>query len=220
MKPYILTILLAAYSSSLFAQKNQLDMLQSIPKTYFAQKISKPIIIDGKDDDDSWETAPWSDFFEDIEGSRKPQPTYPTRMKMLWDEQNLYIYARLEEPHVWGDITTHDAIIYHNNDFEVFIKPFEHLSTYYEIEVNTLNTIMDLAMPKPYKMRGEAMMHWDTKNLQSAVYVEGTNNDPSDIDKYWSIEMAIPFKSLVNFGNKTSPQIDQFWRINFSRVQW
>src|SRR5690606_24812614 len=122
--------------------------------------------------------------------------------------------------HIWGNLTEHDAIIYHNNDFEVFLKPSQQQSLYYEIEVNTLNTVMDLMMAKPYRLGGEAIMHWDVKNLKSAVHIGGTLNDTNDTDQYWSVEMAIPFKSLSTFGKKSTTSPNDFWRINFSRVQW
>jgi len=139
---------------------------------------------------------------------------------MLWDEEHLYIYAKMEEPHVWGRLTQRDTIIYYDNDFEIFIKPFEQQSFYYEIEVNPLNTILDLMMPKPYRFGGDALMHWDVKKLKSAIHVEGTLNNSNDRDQYWAVEMAIPFKSLTTFSRKAIPRINDYWRINFSRVQW
>ena len=42
---------------------------------------------------------------------------------MLRDDNYLYIAAEMEEPHLWGELTAHDSVIYHENDFEVFIDP-------------------------------------------------------------------------------------------------
>jgi len=194
--------------------------MQSYPKLYSVQKTNLPICIDGKDSDIAWQTIPFHKDFIDIEGNESKKVLYETQIKMLWDDQYLYIYAKLDEPHIWGNLTQHDAIIYHNNDFEVFIKPYENQSTYFEIEVNSLNTILDLLMSKPYRFGGEAKLHWDLKGLKSAVHIEGTNNNPSDTDQYWSVEMAIPFASLQNFGREITPKVGEHWRINFSRVQW
>ncbi len=194
--------------------------MQYRPTIYSAQKTNSPIHIDGKDDEKAWKTATTSSEFDDIEGHHKKAPHYETHFKMLWDDQNLYIYARLNEPHIWGNLKQHDAIIYHNNDFEIFIKPYENSPIYYEIEINTLNTILDLMMNKPYRFGGEAKLHWDIKGLQSAVHIQGTNNNPSDTDQYWAVEMAIPFSALQSFGRKPKPDIGDSWRLNFSRVQW
>lgn len=197
----------------------QIQNLQSKPALYAAQKINTSIHIDGKMDL-IWDTAPWSSAFVDIEGTHKSTPQYQTQFKMLWDENNLYIYARLEEPHVWGTLKQRDAIIYHDNDFEIFLKPKLSSPSYYEIEINALNTLMDLMMPKPYRFGGQALMHWDTKNIASAIHVEGTINNVNDIDTYWAVEMAIPFASLGNFGSNPTPKLNSYWRVNFSRVQW
>lgn len=200
--------------------KEDLQRMQIAPQLYAAQKTTLPIVIDGKDDDKAWQYARTIDELIDIRGADYATPKYNTQIKMLWDTTNLYLYARLEEPHIWGTLTQHDAIIYHNNDFEVFIKPYENQSTYYEIEVNTLNTILDLMMNKPYRFGGEANLNWDVKGLQSAVFINGTNNNPNDKDQYWSVEMAIPFTALQSFGRKATPTAGDYWRLNFSRVQW
>ncbi|GGH13985.1 hypothetical protein FAZ19_07895 [Sphingobacterium alkalisoli] len=199
---------------------DEIATMQSLPLKYQVFKTDERISIDGKADEVVWKKAPWTSDFMDIEGAHQLKPMYKTATKMLWDNEFLYIYAELEDPHIWGDITTHDAIIYHNNDFEIFIKPFEQHPFYYEIEINPLNTVMDLMMPKPYRFGGEAIMSWDVKNLKSAVHIEGTLNNPSDKDSYWSVEIAIPFTSLNTFGRPTTPKVNSLWRINFSRVQW
>ena len=62
-----------------------------------------PLSIDGRLTDPAWSAAPWTDDFVDIEGDLKPAPRYRTRVKMLWDDEYLYIGAELEEPHVWAN---------------------------------------------------------------------------------------------------------------------
>src|SRR5262249_46775203 len=54
------------------------------PKGYVCYRATKPIIIDGKLDDEAWAAAPWSDDFVDIEEDKKPNPRFRTRVKMLW----------------------------------------------------------------------------------------------------------------------------------------
>lgn len=63
----------------------------------------------------------------------QPAPRLGTRVKMLWDESALYIAAWLEEPAPWANLTLHDSIIYHDNDFEVFIDPDGDNHMYYEV---------------------------------------------------------------------------------------
>ena len=49
-----------------------------------------------------------------------------------------YVAAEMEEPHVWGTLTQHDAVIFQDNDFEVFIDPDGDNHEYYEFEINAL----------------------------------------------------------------------------------
>lgn len=190
------------------------------PKHYIICKTSKELVIDGLADESAWQQAKFSDKFIDIEGIK--QPKYYTRMKMLWDDQYLYVYAELQEPHIWADIEKRDAIIYYNNDFEVFIDPSSSAQNYGEIEINALNTVWDLYLNKAYRVGGSANFNWNLDKLQSAVKIYGSINNPNDIDSLWTVEMAIPMKPLLRLKNKprTIPKEGEQWRMNFSRVEW
>lgn len=197
-----------------------LEPLFTTPKGYTALFTSKAPLIDGDIQDTVWQQAAWSDSFIDIEGVRKPKPSFNTRVKMLWNDTCLYIAAQLEEPHAWGTLMQKDAIIYYDNDFEVFLDPDNDTHQYFEIEVNALNTVLDLFMAKPYRNGSGAFLAFDVVGLRTAVKIQGTLNDPKDIDSSWTVEMAIPFRSLF-IGNKwRAPLEGEFWRVNFSRVQW
>jgi len=188
------------------------------PKSYIAYKTSEEITIDGEALETSWQKADWSDAFIDIEGVKKP--TYQTQVKMMWDETYFYILAKMEEPHVWADITEHDAIIFHNNDFEVFIDPDGDTFNYYELEVNALNTVWDLFITKPYREKNAALNDWTLTGLKSAVKVDGTINNPSDTDSGWTLELAIPWKAYkISYFENNVPE-NKHWRVNFSRVNW
>lgn len=205
----------ALVSVQLFSQTPEM------PKIYSCFRASGSINIDGKPDEASWKKALWSDDFVDIEGAKKPLPEFRTRMKMLWDDEALYIFAELEEPHVWASLRQRDQVIFYDNDFEVFIDPDGDLHNYFELEVNAFSTVFDLFMNRPYNAGGKPLIGWDIHELKCAVAVDGTLNDPTDLDKKWTIEAAIPWKALVVFApGKRPPQQGEFWRMNFSRVQW
>ena len=81
-----------------------------IPKIYNVKKTNSVILIDGIADEASWQDAHFTDDFIDIEGYKIP--SQKTNVKMLWDEKYLYVYAKLFEDHIWGDITQRDEVIY------------------------------------------------------------------------------------------------------------
>jgi hypothetical protein len=190
-----------------------------LPKTYVASKTTTPIVIDGDDSDTSWSKADWTDLFEDIENNVKPK--YETKVKMLWDETNFYILAKIDEPHVWANLKQRDTIIFYNNDFEVFIDPDSDTFNYYELEINALNTAWDLFLSKPYRENDNVVLNdWNIPGLNSAVKIKGTLNNPNDTDQGWVLEMAIPWASYRKSYNEKNVPADQFWRVNFSRVNW
>jgi hypothetical protein len=186
---------------------------------YLCYYTAEPVAIDGLAREAAWQNAPWTTDFIDIEGDGLPKPPLRTRMKMLWDSTYLYIYAQLEEPNVWGTLTQHDAVIYHDNDFEAFIDPDGDGLNYFELEINALGTEMDLFLPKPYRVGGKPLLNWDVQGLKKAVHVDGTVNNAEDRDKGWSVELAIPLKSVLFWGDRPVKPGDT-WRINFSRVEW
>ncbi len=141
---------------------------------------------------------------------------------MLWDDRFLYVFAEMEEPHVWATLTEKNSIIFHDNDFEVFIDPDGDGENYYEFEVNALNTIWELTLVKRYTRGGPAIHGTNLPGLISRVHVDGTLNDPTDLDRGWSVEIAFPFDGLARHhkAGASPPRSGDRWRINFSRVQW
>lgn len=191
------------------------------PRRYVCPRAGSPISVDGRLDEPAWTAAPWSEPFVDIVGERRPPPRYETRVKMLWDDAGLFIAARLEEPHVWARLTQRDAVVWHDNDFEVFIDPDGDGRLYYEIEVNPRNTVFDLLLVRPYTQGGRALHSWNFAGLQTAIHVEGTIDDPSDTDISWSVEIMLPWAGFDTPAmDQVPPEPGDEWRINFSRVQW
>lgn len=188
------------------------------PRSYVAYKAIDPIEIDGKADEKSWQLSSKSESFVDIEGEEEPR--YNTFVKMLWDEQFLYFYARMEEPHIWATLKQRDTVIFYNNDFEIFIDPDGDTHNYYEFEMNALNTVWDLFLVKPYRESGPVIDSWDIQGLKSAVYIDGSLNNPADEDNFWSVEVAIPWEVLKEANSHGRLPENEFWRINFSRVNW
>jgi hypothetical protein len=191
------------------------------PRGYACARAASSVEIDGRIDEAAWDAAPWTSDFVDIEGNRRALPRYRTRAKMLWDDQFFYVAAYMQEPHLWATLRKRDSVIYYDNDFEVFLDPDGDSHLYTEIELNALNTVWDLLLVKPYRDGGPAIHAWDIPGLKTAVHLEGTLNDPSDVDSGWFVEIAIPFAVIAETTRAACPpKPGDRWRVNFSRVQW
>jgi hypothetical protein len=191
------------------------------PARYVCYRAARPVTIDGNLDEDVWSRASWSENFTDIEGGTKLRPRFRTMVKMLWDVNYFYVGAYLEEPNLWATLTERDSVIYMDNDFEVFIDPDGDTHNYYELEMNALNTVWDLFLVKPYRDGGPAINAWDIQGLKTAVLASGTLNNPTDKDKAWFAEIALPWDVLKEAATpKSRPSPGDQWRMDFSRVEY
>ncbi|WP_138990820.1 carbohydrate-binding family 9-like protein [Larkinella sp. C7] len=66
-----------------------------------------------------------------------------------------------------------------------------------------------------------AFLNYDLPGLQTAVRLDGSLNDNRDIDRGWSLEIAIPWQSLTWLANGRSlpPQNGDRWRMFLGRFQ-
>lgn len=191
------------------------------PKHYICRRASEKLVLDGCVDKSFWAAAEWTEGFVDIEGDLRPKPAKQTRVKMLWDDDYLYFAAELIEDQIWATLTERDSVIFYDNDFEIFIDPDGDSHHYYEFEINALNTVWDLLLIKPYRDGGPPVNGWDISGLKTAVHIDGELNQPGAINRKWSIEVAMPWTSLRECAAETRrPAVGEFWRINFSRVEW
>ena len=136
--------------------------------------------LDGKLNKAPWTECAWSDDFVDIESDIRPKPRFRTRMKMFWalegkPTDGLYICAEMEEPQVWATLTERDSVIFHDNDFEVFLDPDNDALAYAELEINALNTQWDLLLVRPYRDGGRGVDGWDIKGLEPQSILTDTS---------------------------------------------
>lgn len=197
--------------------------LQINPENYVCHQTNGSLNIDGQALESDWQKAAWTASFVDIQGDLQAKPSLDTKVKMLWDDTYFYFYAKMEEPHIWGTLKQRDTVIFYDDDFEIFIDPDGDSHNYYEIELNALNTLWDLILLRPYRAdkAPKVLNEWNISNILTAVHIEGTLNDPSDQDQFWSVEMAVPWSALMELApRKKRPLAGDQWRINFSRVDW
>lgn len=189
------------------------------PQRYDVYRTTTPIKLDGKLSEAAWQAAAETAPFADISGEGYPAPAYRTTAKMLWDDNYLYIGATLEEPNITASLKTRDAIIFHDNDFEVFIDPDGDGINYFEYETNAFGTLMDLFMPTSYRVGGNFVMSWDNADCRVRVACDGTINKAKDTDRAWTVEIAIPAAAMA-LGFDSPLKAGAWWRLNFSRVEW
>ena len=196
---------------------------QDLP-TYTCWKTDLPPVIDGKGDDEVWRQTRAMELVDVRFLSGDRFPSRPTQVRMAWDDQAIYLLFTAEDPDVWSVMRNRDDHLWNEEVVEIFADPDGDGLNYAEIEVNSLGTVLDLLMSRPWKQGGTGDFSWNPAH-EVAVHVEGSPNDPSDEDQYWSTEMALPWEafragSLDVAGDRSLPPApgDQ-WRFNFYRYE-
>lgn len=191
------------------------------PPIYACRYTDKPFQLDGNLDKEFWRNIPFTDNFLDIEGRIRPTPRFRTRAKLAWDKENLYVGALLEGDEIWATLLEHDSVIFNDNDFEIFIDPDSDTQAYYEYEMNALNTTWDLLLTKAYRDGGKPVNGFEFAGIRNAVHIEGKLNKPGSHNHSWSVEVVLPFAALKECASQSRPpEAGEYYRVNFSRVQW
>ena len=193
-----------------------------VPRSYVIYRKTAEIKIDGDINEKAWQDADWLDRFIDHQAPYSPPPWKTTRIKIVYDDDYIYVAAQLQEENVWGHLTKRDSVAYFDNDFEVFLDPTADGVNYFEFELNPLNMMFDMWHEVDNHRGAYADPVFDSKGLRSVVKVHGTLNYHYDIDKDWTVEMKIPLKELKQWNPDMHYPIRRgdIWRINSSRVQY
>ena len=124
---------------------------------YECYKTEDEIKIDGHIDERAWVQAPEA-LFIDMDGS---EPRQKTTFKWLWDDKYLYGAFYVEDDHIWAKMTERDAYLWYENVVEFFINADGSSKSYIEIEINPLNTILDLFVLNKHNDRSDIRQVWE-----------------------------------------------------------
>lgn len=205
----LLSILMLLISSNVYSQHIE---------RYNVTKINSEITIDGILDENAWNDAELTNKFV-ILGNDVDEANQAGYAKMLWDDTYLYVAFISEDTKIWGTFQNQDDPLYKEDVVEVYIDPDGDGENYIEVEVNPLNTIFDLWLTKPYSQGGKSNVPWTMEGLVTAISVNGTISNNSDVDTVWICEMAMPFSEMAFAAPSMNfpPLENEFWKFNLYR---
>lgn len=164
---------------------------------FHVYKTNEIITIDGKMEEAIWEKSQIStleNFYRVEDINDKQQTTF----RMLWDEKNLYLFYQMEDKFLTSRETKRDGKPYLDDCAEIFIIPApESLAMHFGYEINLYKASNDFLFFNNYYNDENVVFHDFNPDFSVEISYEGTINDNSDIDKGWTMELAIP---LSNFG--------------------
>jgi hypothetical protein len=180
---------------------------------YEVSRTATPIKVDGKLDDAVWANAPrFPDLRMNLDGSPSP---YKTEVRALYDDTFIYFSFRCRDDNIWATFKTRDQHLWDEEVIEVFLQADPQQTSYIELEVNPLATMLDiylLDIRKPLHYES-----WNSQKLKWGVQVFGTV-DGKNGDQEWTSEIAVPLEDVVTAKN-LPPQAGDRWRLNLYRVE-
>ena len=150
---------------------------------------------------DFWRNVPAVELRETASGA---EPQQRTTVRAVWGGEELRVLFHAEDTHAWATLTERDGPLWEEEVVEVFLDPVGDLESYFEIEVNPLNAVLDLVLRRNRSGYVKDFA-WRCEGLRSAVAKTGAA---------WTAELAIPFRSLV----AQPPAAGDCWRVNFCRI--
>lgn len=141
----------------------------------------------------------------------------PTAFRACWSATHLYLAFQCADRDIWGTYQQRDDPLYEEEVVEAFLSPSGDVRHYYEFEVSPRNVVFDAAVHSPHRRRASmtVLTVWDCPGLETAVQVCGTLDNRQDADRWWSVEIAIPF---IGFPHARTPRPGDSWRANFYRI--
>lgn len=159
-------------------------------------KISETVTVDGKADEDCWNTAEEL-FFEYYYGAESPDDRQRTTLRLLWDDKNIYLFFDCLDPYLTARETAPDGQPYFDDCAEIFFMPAsECINMHFGFEINLLKAASDFVHLNNLYHGKDISVKSYNPDYQIEVQLDGTLNDNSDIDKGWTMELAIPLKAF------------------------
>ncbi len=181
----------------------------SPPPTVNVPRASAPPVIDGDLFEEAWATSlPLSPFYQ---ADAITPANEPTQGFLLWDEQYLYIGARMYDSQmkqVQITQTNPDSTVWLDDTLEILVDPNPATPTYHHFVISPIGTVFDQHIEANYPLDSDlkaaykriAKPDWDSR-AQVKTQITPT---------FWTVEVALPRDAL-------EPSSLKNWRFNLHR---
>lgn len=168
---------------------------------YKVAKAKGPIAADGKMDEEAWKSAEvvtFDYFFRRDEPLEKQK----TEFRMLWDEQNIYLFYTCEDTSITARETGYDGRPYLDDCAEFFCLPVpDSLYMHFGFEVNVTKAKYDYIVLWQFNNRNVFIPDYNP-GYEVGVTMDGTLNNDTDTDKGWTMEYVIPMSVFRGFNTR------------------
>lgn len=183
---------------------------------YRVEKTSAAPVIDGVLEDGCWKNVPAMEF---VLAENSGKPKQPTSLRMIHDAVNLYLAFECQDLDAASDVTVFDGPVEEQDCVVLLIDAGCDSTGYFMIAVAPTGAVHDA-----YILNGgngavvKTLSCWNCGKLRASVSVYGGGAKPGTEDRFWTVEMAVPFSELVT-APRIPPGRGDAWRMNFCRVE-
>ena len=171
--------------------------------TLRAVRIDVPLAVDGLLDETVYQRVPSASDFLQQEPHEGEPATEKTEVWVLFDQRNVYVSARCWDSHsesiVANEMQRDSFNIFLNDNFAVILDTFYDRRNGFLFHTNPVGGLFD----------GYVTDERDTNRDWNTVFESKSRRFSGG----WTVEMAIPFKSL-----RYAAGSSQIWGINFRRI--
>lgn len=197
----ILSAILFLLVSPSFAQQ----AAEALPNA-FAFKLKQPIVLDGVLDEEIWTNSEgWNGNFTQYFPSDTSESKIKTRVKIAFDDDNLYIAAVMENlgPRKYVSTSLRRDFRGEQNDAIVFVMDtFNDKTNAFSFGINPYGVQREGLISNGGARSEDLSLAWDNKWYSEAKIFEN----------HWQAELIIPL-STIRFNDGA-----QNWNVNFYRI--
>ena len=182
-------------------------------QTYIVHKLQGELTIDA-----DWNKEVWQGV-EPLQLNyymgEKPAHFPKTEVKLLYDDENIYVIFRVEDQYVRAVAQNYHGRVWEDSCVEFFFTPGSDIKEgYFNLEMNCGGTFLFCHQTA----RGENVKYVEISDCQQ---VEVAHSLPKIVypeikePVTWVVEYRIPIYILEKYANVTRPALGAVWRANF-----
>ncbi|MBN1291236.1 MAG: carbohydrate-binding family 9-like protein [Candidatus Latescibacteria bacterium] len=184
--------------------------------SYTVIKSAEAPVIDGVLNEECWGKAHTGEFLFNLDGSKAD---ISTKIRAVYDDTNLYLGFECRDSDAASTVTGRDSPISSEEYVAAYLDADSDSSTYVVIEVSPTGAFSDaFVLCRNNGADKKTLSCWNSDLLRVSVSVYGGGARPDTDDRFWTVELAIPFKDFYTAPH-VPPLKGETWRADFFRVE-
>ncbi len=186
-------------------------------EAYACHRAYTAITVDGFLNEAAWQKAGVIEAFYIYAPKNGESPAH-TSVRMLWDDDYLYVAFKCEDDDIWSYTTEPDGELWRGDVVELFIKPDKDQLPYVELVIAPNGTVFDALHASRGGGGFRRYREWSSGAIVASK-VDGTDGRWDDHDTSYCVEAAIPLHAFTSGAEPAEPVCWTFgcFRYDYSK---